>query len=300
MPPNEGLVVPEIGRPTPYVIELTLRRIGDTAAAATFAGRFGGAARLGTAAPADVDVQPVQTGPPGGGMSGGLIANPRDFELSFAAGQDRIQVIIRVSVIQDGEIEEPKDLRLEVAGESLVVRLLEIREETPRLRFAREAATAAEGEVVAAVVVTVAPVSIVPLSVPVRVVAEGTTAPQQDYTLSGLAAGALSFAPGQPSASFQIALPDNDAADGARTLLLALDPGAGYELGVNSAYSLTITDDDPPAAGTPAVRFAVGESMVAEGAMVSAQLQAQPPPTAPLTVRLRLESMQQELFVHSY
>jgi hypothetical protein len=88
-----------------------------------------------------------------------------------------------------------------------------------------------------------------------------TPGPGGDYTP---VSGTLTFTGGQASRTFTVPVLDDTAADGSKTVGLALTSPSGAVLGTPSAATLTITDND--SAGT--IQLAAASYTVAEGAGV--------------------------------
>jgi hypothetical protein len=76
----------------------------------------------------------------------------------------------------------------------------------------------------------------------------GTAANGADYTL---AAGALTFAPGQTSQRITVTLNNDDAGEGDETVVVALGSPSNAVLGDAATLTLAIADDEAPAPPTP-------------------------------------------------
>jgi hypothetical protein len=124
-----------------------------------------------------------------------------------------------------------------------------------------------------------------PFSLPVTVnyaTSDGSAMAPVDYLPAN---GTLTFAPGDVSASFQVALVDSGVAGPDKTVNLTLSTPTNATLGNQNTAVLTIVNDNSPPPPPPTVQFDVPEYIVNESegtATISVSLSA--PSTQPITV----------------
>ena len=105
-----------------------------------------------------------------------------------------------------------------------------------------------------------------------RYTLSGTATGGSDYTIAGAtgSSGTVAVSSGQTSVSVPVAITDDNAEEGAETVVLTLTAGDGYTVGRPAAHTLTITDNDP--AGPPpipSVSLSASPNPVAEGRSVT-------------------------------
>ena len=118
----------------------------------------------------------------------------------------------------------------------------------PSVAFAAASSAGDEGLTPAQIAVTLTPASSQSVTVDYALDAAGTaTGGGEDYTL---AAGTLSFAPGETSASIALAVVDDAALEGDETVVLVLSNPGNAVLGATGQHVYTIQDNDNPNAVT--------------------------------------------------
>lgn len=123
------------------------------------------------------------------------------------------------------------------------------------VRFAQADESVAETAGSLALRVTLSGIAAFPVLVNYSVA--GGSAGAADYAL---AAGTLAFAPGATSATILLAIADDEAPEGAETIVVALSDAVNATLAGQSA-TITIADDDPP---FPIAQFALAGSDASE------------------------------------
>ncbi|MDD9818597.1 MAG: hypothetical protein OXU61_10775 [Gammaproteobacteria bacterium] len=190
----------------------------------------------------------------------GTTAQNADYSLgTLRFNANAATATLRVDVTDDGEHEAAETLVLElrdgtdyaVAGTAAERRYTVTipANDLPVLSFAASSATAAEADGNVAVIVNASPAprAGVTLSVPITTSGTATEGAAGDYVLSGLSAGAtgnLSIMPGSSTATFMVALEDDDDVEVQETVVLSLGAMTGYTLGTPRQYTLTVSSED--------------------------------------------------------
>ena len=119
---------------------------------------------------------------------------------------------------------------------------------TPVVRFATDAATAAEHAGTQQVTVTLSPPPATPLTLTYTVGGTATAGAGNDYTLPF--PGSLVVAAKQATVTIPVALLADPVAEAPETVILTLTAAPGYRVGRPHRHTLTITDHEPGAALT--------------------------------------------------
>ncbi len=136
----------------------------------------------------------------------------------------------------------------------------------PGASFASGSSSAAEDAGTRDVTVNLSPGPEAELTL--RYTLSGTATGGSDYTIAGVtgSSGTVAVAAGQTSASVPVAITDDNAEEGAETVVLTLAAGDGYTVGSPAAHTLTITDNDPTGPpAIPSVGLSASPNPVAEG-----------------------------------
>ena len=140
----------------------------------------------------------------------------------------------------------------------------------PEASFASGSSSAAEDAGTRNVAVNLSPGPDAELTL--RYTLSGTATGGSDYTIAGVTgnSGTVAVSSGQTSVSVPVAITDDNAEEGAETVVLTLTAGDGYTVGSPAAHTLTITDNDPTGPpGIPSVSLSVSPNPVAEGRSVT-------------------------------
>ena len=115
----------------------------------------------------------------------------------------------------------------------------------PEASFASGSSSAAEDAGTRDVTVNLSPGPDAELTL--RYTLSGTATGGSDYTIAGVtgSSGTVAVAAGQTSVSVPVAITDDNAEEGAETVVLTLAAGDGYTVGSPAVHTLTITDNDP-------------------------------------------------------
>ena len=105
-----------------------------------------------------------------------------------------------------------------------------------------------------------------------------------DFTIQN--SGTLTVAAGATSATIPVAINDDSIAESAETVILTLTGGTDYTLGSQTVHTLTITDNDGPPPGTPALVISKTTVSVSEGGTGSYTVQLATEPTGTVTVNI--------------
>ena len=122
------------------------------------------------------------------------------------------------------------------------------------------------------------------LTVGYSVSGTATAGSGNDFTIQN--SGTLSVAAGATSATIPVAIRDDSTDEPAETVILTLTGGTGYTLGNPRAHTLTITDNDDPPPGTPALVISKTTVSVSEGGTGSYTVQLATAPTGTVTVNI--------------
>ena len=122
------------------------------------------------------------------------------------------------------------------------------------------------------------------LTVGYSVSGTATAGSGNDFTIQN--SGTLSVAAGATSATIPVAIRDDSTDEPAETVILTLTGGTGYTLGNPRAHTLTITDNDDPPPGTPALVISKTTVSVSEGGTGSYTVQLATEPTGTVTVNI--------------
>ena len=125
----------------------------------------------------------------------------------------------------------------------------------PAASFASGASSAAEGAGTQNVTVNLSPAP--PAAITLSYTVGGTATEGADYTTLSRSVAVNANA---TSVTIPVTITDDSAAENDETIILTLTSGNGYTVGAPSVHTLTITDNDDPAAS-----FASGSSSAAEG-----------------------------------
>jgi hypothetical protein len=124
----------------------------------------------------------------------------------------------------------------------------------PTVQFSASTSSGSESVTPASVEVTLSAASSSTVTVQYAVTGGSATGGGVDYTL---AAGTLTFAPGETRKSIPITIIDDQAVEGSETIVLSLSNPVNATLGSPSAHTYTILDNDST---TPTVQFAYSSS----------------------------------------
>ncbi|MES2708303.1 MAG: Calx-beta domain-containing protein [Verrucomicrobiota bacterium] len=217
---------------------------------------------------------------------GGTATQGADFNLApgtltFTAGQSF--QMLPLTILPDSETESPETVVItlkdpvnaELGGISTFT--LNIRESTvPALNIAANDAAVAENAGPAVFTITRGgTATTLPLTGDFTI--SGTAVAGTDFTAP--ASGSFTIPAGADSTAVSIPLLNDDAEDGGKTLILTLNPGPAYELGLTTQAIITIQDDDAPPsvaileplAKSAAIPSGVGLMLRAEGTAVTPQ-----------------------------
>ncbi len=153
----------------------------------------------------------------------------------------------------------------------------------PVAGFARVASAVAEDAGTGTVRVTLSSPPAAPL--PLTYTVTGTATPGTDYTML---TGTVTVPAGATGADIAVAVTDDAMDEPDETVVLTLADGTGYTVG-SGVHTLTVTDDDDPPPGVPAVSIAPASgSAVAEGGNAAFTLTAERAPAADLAVTVEV------------
>ena len=122
------------------------------------------------------------------------------------------------------------------------------------------------------------------LTLAYNVTGSATAGGGNDFTIRN--SGTLSIAAGATSASIPVAINDDSTQESAETVILTLTGGTGYRLGSPRVHTLTITDNDTPQPGTPALRLSGNTLSVSEGGTGSYTVRLATAPTGTVIVNI--------------
>ncbi len=105
-----------------------------------------------------------------------------------------------------------------------------------------------------------------------------------DFTIQN--SGTRSVTAGAASATIPVVINDDSTDEPAETVILTLTTGTGYTLGTPRAYTLTITDNDDPPPGTPALEISKNTLSISEGGTDSYTVRLATEPTSTVTVNI--------------
>ena len=135
---------------------------------------------------------------------------------------------------------------------------------TPVADFAAATSTVGEGSGTTNIRLNLSPAP--SGNITVRYTLSGTATLGTDYTISGGSGTSrtVNVSAGATFVNIPVAVTNDSAQESAETIVLTLNPGAGYSVGTtNPAHTRTITDDDG-GGGTPIASFAAAASTVGE------------------------------------
>ncbi|MDE0081051.1 MAG: spondin domain-containing protein [Gammaproteobacteria bacterium] len=124
-----------------------------------------------------------------------------------------------------------------------------------------------------------------------RYTLSGTATGGSDYTIAGVtgSSGTVTVSSGQTDVSVPVAITDDNAEEGAETVVLTLTAGDGYTVGSPAAHTLTITDNDPTGPPRiPSVSLSASPNPVAEGRSVTVTAQLSEALETDVTIPLTL------------
>ncbi len=157
-------------------------------------------------------------------------------------------------------------------------------DDEPAATFALTSAT--EGEANATVDATVSLSPAPPADITLRYAIAGSATRGADYGIAGVTSstGTLSVSAGATAATISIGVLDDIAWESSETVVLTLKDGADYEVGSDSVYTLTITDND-----TAEASFASSASNSGEAAgAFDVTINLDPAPPAGITLNYML------------
>ncbi len=105
-----------------------------------------------------------------------------------------------------------------------------------------------------------------------------------DFTIRN--SGTLSIAAGARTANIPVAINDDSTQEGPETVILTLTGRTGYTLGTRTTHTLTITDNDTPQPGTPALQLSRNTLSVSEGGTGSYTVRLATEPTGRVIVNI--------------
>ena len=126
--------------------------------------------------------------------------------------------------------------------------------DTPAVSFASASQRAGEESGTHDVGVTLNPAPNVDLTI--AYTTGGTAVPGSDYTALS---GTVAVPRGATTATVPVAIVDDDAREGHKTVVLTLAEGSGYGVGGRGTHTLTIVDDETPAASFASASQSAGE-----------------------------------------
>ena len=158
---------------------------------------------------------------------------------------------------------EPFDAAAAHCGATRCATTVTIVNDGPDASFASGSSSAAEDDGTVNVTVNLAPAPERAISVGYAVdsASTATAGAGNDFTVAGGTAGTVSVAPNQASVSIPVVIRDDGDDENDETVILTLTAGAGYRPAGTTRHTLTISDND-----TPAASFASGASSAGEGA----------------------------------
>ena len=162
-----------------------------------------------------------------------------------------------------GERTEPFDAAAAHCGATRCATTVTIVNDGPDASFASGSSSAAEDDGTVNVTVNLAPAPdrAIEVGYAVESASTATAGAGNDFTVAGGTAGTVSVAPNQASVSIPVDIRDDGDDENDETVVLTLTAGAGYRPAGTTRHTLTIEDND-----TPAASFATGASSAAEGA----------------------------------
>ena len=122
------------------------------------------------------------------------------------------------------------------------------------------------------------------LSLGYSVTGTATAGSGNDFTIQS--SGTLSVAAGETMATIPVVILDDSTDENAETVVLTLTADTGYTLGGATVHTLTITDNDDPPPGTPALVISRGTVSVTEGGTGSYMVELATAPTGTVTVNV--------------
>lgn len=203
----------------------------------------------------------------GTATGGGVDYTLANGTLTFAAGETTAVIVIDLP--NDGAIEATKTVQVTLSNPtnallgSRSVHTFSIIDNdsapasnpTPAVAFKAAISSAQEGSGTATVLVSLS--SATNHSISVDYTVAGTATSGADYVL---AAGTLTFAPGEVTKSIAIGLLEDTTDEDNETVVLTLSNPVGATLGASKVHTLTITDNDAP----PSVAFDFAHSSGSE------------------------------------
>ena len=156
---------------------------------------------------------------------------------------------------------------------------------TPVASFASASSSAAENAGTRNVRVNLSPAA--PsggLTLSYSVAGTATAGNGNDFTIQG--SGSLSVGAGATTANIPVAIDDDSTDEPTETVILTLAGGTGYTLGGRTVHTLTITDNDVPPPGTPALVLSKNTLSVSEGGTGSYTVQLATAPTGTVAVAI--------------
>ncbi len=181
-----------------------------------------------------------------------------------------------------GERTEPFDAAAAHCGATRCATTVTIVNDGPDASFASGSSSAAEDDGTVNVKVNLAPAPdrAIEVGYAVESASTATAGAGNDFTVAGGTAGTVSVAPNQASVSIPVVIRDDGDDENDETVVLTLTAGAGYRPAGTTRHTLTIEDND-----TPAASFASGASSAAEdGGTINVTVNLSPAPANGIAV----------------